>query len=122
MAIFVDTSEIQRWGGILASEAAQIVGRIQPEVAATQALVVARATAAAPRRSGALAGSIRPLGGGLRRRVKAGSAKAYYARFQEFGTRKMAANPFLLIQANRAAQAAFEARVDRAITRGEMYR
>jgi HK97 gp10 family phage protein len=122
MAVIVDTSELQRWGGLLASEAAQIVGRVTPEVAATQAIVVSRANAAAPRLTGALAGSIRPLGSGLRRRVKAGSARAYYARFQEFGTRKMAAHPFLLIQANPGSQAEFERRVDNVIGRGEVYR
>lgn len=119
--IFVDTSDVQRWGGLLASEATQIASRVETEVAATQALVVAGANAAVPRRTGVLAGTIRPLGGGLRRQVKAGSAKAYYARFQEFGTRKMAANPFLLIQANPANQAGFERRVDDAIGRGQVY-
>jgi HK97 gp10 family phage protein len=122
MAVIVDTSEIQRWGGLLASEAAQIVARVTPEVAQTQAVVVARARAAAPKLTGTLSGTVRPLGSGLRRRVKAGSAKAYYARFQEFGTGKMAAHPFLLIQADAGAQAAFESRVDRAIGRGEVYR
>jgi HK97 gp10 family phage protein len=105
----------------MASEAARVVARVEPQVAVTQAIVVARATAAAPKLTGALAGSIRPVGGGLRRRVKAGNAKAYYARFQEFGTGKMAAHPFLLIQANAGAQAAFERRVDHAITSGGIY-
>jgi HK97 gp10 family phage protein len=94
---------------------------VTPEVAAAQARVITGANAAAPRLTGTLAGSIRPLGGGLRRRVKAGNARAYYARFQEFGTRKMAAHPFLLIQANAGSQLEFERRVDDAIGRGEVY-
>jgi HK97 gp10 family phage protein len=122
MAVIVDTSEIQRWGGLLASEAAQVAARVTPEVAAAQAMVVARANAEVPRLTGALAGSIRPLGSGLRRRVKAGNARAYYARFQEFGTAKMAASPFLLKQANPSTQAQFERQVDDAIGRGGVYR
>jgi HK97 gp10 family phage protein len=122
VAVIVDTSEIQRWGGLLASEAGQVVSRVTPEVAATTAMVVARANAEAPRLTGALAGSIRPSGGGLRRRVKAGNARAYYARFQEFGTGKMAAHPFLLKQANPGSQAQFERDVDNAIGRGGVYR
>jgi HK97 gp10 family phage protein len=122
VAVYVDTSELQRWGGLLAAEAAQIVGRVQPEVAQTAAMVVARANAEVPRATGALAGSIRPLGSGLRRQVKAGNARAYYARFQEFGTRKMAASPFLLKQANPGSQSEFERRVDDAIGRGGVYR
>jgi HK97 gp10 family phage protein len=123
VAVYVDTSELQRWGGLLASEAAQVVARVTPEVAQTQAMVVARANAEVPRgATGALAGSIRPLGSGLRRRVKAGNARAYYARFQEFGTRKMAASPFLLKQANPGSQSEFERRVDDAIGKGGVYR
>jgi HK97 gp10 family phage protein len=114
-------SEIQRWGGLLESEAQSIGQRIETAVAAQQAVVVARAAAAAPARTGTLRGSIRPLGSGLIRRVRAGSGKAYYAPFQEFGTRKMTANPFLLIQANRAARVEFEGRVQTAIDKGEIY-
>jgi HK97 gp10 family phage protein len=122
LTVIVDTSEIQRWGGLLASEARQIVQRVEPVVAAQQAVVVARATAVVPRGvTGQLAGSIRPLGKGLRRMVRAGNNRAFYARFQEFGTRKMSANPFLLIQANPMARAQFEQRVERAIEDGEVY-
>jgi HK97 gp10 family phage protein len=53
--------------------------------------------------------------------VRAGNNKAFYARFQEFGTRKMSANPFLLVQANAAARSEFERRVERAIEDGEVY-
>lgn len=122
MAVIVDTSEIQRWGGLLASEAQQVIDRVEPVVADRQAIVIAGAVASAPTLTGALRGSIRPLGKGLNRRVRAGSGKAFYARFQEFGTRKMAANPFLFPQVTGQAQAAFEAQVDRALGQGEVYR
>lgn len=96
--------------------------RVEPVVAAQQAVVVARASGVVPRgTTGQLAGSIRPLGKGLRRMVRAGNNKAFYARFQEFGTRKMSANPFLLVQANAAARSEFERRVERAIEDGEVY-
>lgn len=57
--------------------------------------VRARAQTLAPWRTGALAGSIRIVGGISKVAVRAGGAKAFYARFQEYGTKKMAANPFL---------------------------
>jgi HK97 gp10 family phage protein len=119
--IHLDMSEIQRWSGLLDAEARQIGQRIETAVAHETATVVTRATAAAPVLTGTLRGSIRPLGKGLRRRVKAGNSKAFYARYQEFGTRKMAANPFLVIQANPMAQSEFESLVDRAIGQGEIY-
>jgi HK97 gp10 family phage protein len=120
--LVVDTSEVQRWGGMLASEAAQVVSRIEPAVSTEQRVVQARAIAMAGVRTGAMRASIRPGGSGLRRKVTAGNRRAYYARFQEFGTRKMSANPFLLIQANPAEQAMFEGRVNRALGQGEVYR
>lgn len=119
--IHIDTSEVQRWGGLLAAEGRQVVQRVEPAVAAQQAVVVARAAAAAPTLTGALRGSVRPLGKGLRRMVRAGNSKAFYARFQEFGTRKMSANPFLIIQVNHPTHTEFEQRVQRAIDSGEIY-
>jgi len=119
--IHLDMSEVQRWGGLLESEIQAVGGRIEKAVDAQTVAVVARASAAAPVRTGALRGSIRPLGKALRRRVRAGSRKAFYAGYQEFGTRKMAANPFLIIQVNPVAQSEFETRVDRALSEGEIY-
>jgi len=114
-------SEVQRWGGLLDSETREVGRRIEKAVDAQTLIVVARATAAAPVLTGALRGSVRPLGKALRRRVRAGNNKAFYAGFQEFGTRKMAANPFLIIQVNPMAQSEFETRVDRALGEGEIY-
>jgi HK97 gp10 family phage protein len=119
--IFVDTSDLQRWGGLLASEVKSVGVRLERAVGEQQMEVVVRATAAAPVLSGTMRGTIRPLGGGLRRRVRAGSSKAFYARYQEFGTRKMAANPFLFPQADAAAHAEFERRANRALDEGEIY-
>jgi HK97 gp10 family phage protein len=120
--IHLDMSEVQRWGGLLDSEVHAVGRRIETAVAAETATVVARAGAMAPVRTGALRASIRPLGKGLRRQVRAGNKKAFYARFQEFGTSKMRANPFLVVQANPGAQAEFETLVDRALGQGEIYR
>lgn len=120
--IFVDMSDVQRWGGLLDVEAQQVGRRIETAVAGQTTAVQTRASAQAPRLTGALAGSIRPGGRGLRRTVRAGNRRAYYARFQEFGTRKMAANPFLIVQANPQAQSEFEDRVDRALGQGGIYR
>lgn len=120
--ITIDVSELQRWGGLLDSEVRSIGIRIGEAVAEEQAVVIAQARAVVPRGvTGNLAASIRPLGKALRRSVRAGSNKAFYARFQEFGTRKMAANPFLVVQANMVEQRAFEGRVERAIEAGEIY-
>lgn len=115
-------SEVQRWGGLLDSEARQVGQRIETAVAAQTLAVVTRAGAVAPTRTGALRGSIRPLGKALRRRVRAGNNKAFYAGFQEFGTRKMSANPFLVVQVNPGSQSEFETRVDRALGEGDIYR
>ncbi len=49
----------------------------------------------APARTGKLKRSIRVVGAGNRLALRAGGARAFYARFQEFGTSKMDANPFL---------------------------
>jgi HK97 gp10 family phage protein len=119
--IFLDTSEVQHWRGLLDGEARAIGQRIEGAVGAQALVVAGRAIAEAPHLTGALRGSIRPLGRGLRQRVKAGNNRAFYARFQEFGTRKMAANPFLFKQANAGAHAEFEARVSRALAQGPIY-
>lgn len=57
--------------------------------------VRARAQTLAPWKTGALAGSVRIVGGSNRIAVRAGGKKAFYARFQEYGTKKMPAHPFL---------------------------
>ena len=118
--IQLDTSELQRWGGLLQSEVAAIAVRIQPAVDQQTRETVTRAKAAAPILTGALQASIRPFGKGLRRRVRAGGGKAFYGRFQEFGTRKMRAHPFLIPQVNPSALTEFEARVVRAYRDGPM--
>jgi HK97 gp10 family phage protein len=122
VTVSVDMSEVQRWGGLLASEAQAIYDRVVPAVEDQQAQVEARAKAEAPRRTGVLAGSVRRTGKGLIRRVKAGSARAYYAHFHEFGTKKMSANPFLLTQADASTHSEFEGRVQRAVDNGPVYR
>lgn len=122
MTVSVDLSEVQRWGGLLASEAQEIVNRVVPAVADQQQQVEAAARAAAPRRTGALQDSIRGTGKGLTRRVKAGNRRARYAPFVEFGTSKMSAEPYLITQANAATRNEFEGRVQRAVDQGPIYR
>jgi HK97 gp10 family phage protein len=119
--IDIDMSDVQRWGGLLDSEARQVGRRVETAVTEQTTMVVARALAAAPVRFGALRGSIRPEGKGLRRRVLAGNSEAFYARYQEFGTSKMAANPFLVVQANPGTESEFETGVDRALGEGAIY-
>ena len=58
-------------------------------------VVVRRATPITPRDTGALAGSIRPSRRVSGASVSAGGGRIRYARFVEFGTRKMAARPYL---------------------------
>lgn len=120
--ITADTSDLQQWSQLLASEVSQIVTRIEPAMTAQQADITNRAQAAAPHRTGALRSSIRPSGRGLARRVQAGGGRAFYAHYQEFGTRKMSANPFLLRQANAQAAAELEDKMARALTTGPIWR
>jgi HK97 gp10 family phage protein len=120
--ITVDASALQQWSRLLASEVREIERRVEPAVKAQTADVARQAEAMAPHRTGALRASIQPSGGGLKRVVKAGGGRAFYARFQEFGTSKMAANPFLLRQANAENAAAFETRIARALTAGPIWR
>lgn len=121
--IVIDASALQQWGGLLASEAAEIAARVQPALDDMVDIVKARAEQAAPVRTGALRGAIRsttrPQRGNVRVPV---AGKVFYARFQEFGTRKMDPNPFILTQANRAAFREFESRVERLYRSGPIYR
>jgi HK97 gp10 family phage protein len=124
MSVQLETSQLQRWGGLLAIEVTAIVNRVKPAVGEQTDVVVSRAQASAPALTGALRGSIRPTGAGrsgLSRRVRAGNSKAFYAGYQEFGTRKMDANPFLLEQVNSNALSEYEGRVGRALDDGEIY-
>ena len=120
--VVVDISQLIAWNRILAIESVAIAARVQPAVDAETRDVQNEAQARAPHRTGALEASIRTGGSGLRRRVSAGSGKAYYARFQEFGTRKMRANPFLITQANQETLGEFERRVVTATFAGAIYR
>jgi HK97 gp10 family phage protein len=120
--IVVDISDIVAWNRLLAHEAADIVRRVEPAVADSSGDVERAAQAAAPVLTGALRASFRRTGSGLRQRVAAGGGKAHYAVFQEFGTSKMAAHPFLIHQANRTTHEAFARKVDRAVMAGQIMR
>jgi len=58
-------------------------------------VVVRRAVPITPTATGALAGSIRPAKRQSGAIVYAGGGRVRYARFVEFGTRKMSARPYL---------------------------
>ncbi len=118
--ITIDTGSVTQWAGLLRSEVLEVANRIEPAVAAMTTEIESRAVAAAPVRTGALRSGIRST---PPRRLRANvrlpvGGKTFYGRFQEFGTRKMSAHPFLLVQANAAAHAQFEGRVDRVLRAG----
>jgi HK97 gp10 family phage protein len=121
-SVAVDFAQIVAWNRRVIGEAADVPDRVGRAVAAAAGDVEDRAVAMAPVRTGALRASIRTTGKGLRRRVAAGNAKAYYAAFQEFGTGQMSAHPFLVHQANEGTAAAFEARVAMATFAGAIFR
>lgn len=120
--VVVDISELVRWNKLLATESVEIAGRAAGAVAKETSDVEGRVLGAVPVLSGALRSTVRTTGGGLRRRVAAGSAKAYYGPFQEFGTGKMSPHPFLITHANPETLAEFEARVRTATFAGAIYR
>lgn len=116
-------SEVVAFSKLLDMEANEASRRVEGALEDMQQLILTRARAAAPEATGALKRDIRPIGRrGMSRRVRAGKKKTFYSKFQEFGTRKMAANPFLLKQANPGTQSEFERRVQTAISHGRIYR
>lgn len=119
--VAIDFTDVQRWGGLLAEETVAIAQRVEPAVVAQQRSVHQAIQEAAPFRTGALRGSVRTTGKGLSRWVRAGSRKAFYARFLEFGTRKMDARPFVRPHAGEPELREFERRVDAALTDGPIY-
>jgi len=117
----LDMSAVQRWGGLLADEAEAIARRVEPAVAAQQVDVLNQIRDDAPERTGVIKGSVRPTGKGMNRWVRVGGKKAFYARFHEFGTRKMRARPFVRPNADGGVFTEFEERVDDALARGPIY-
>lgn len=117
----LDMSAVQRWGGLLGEEAEAIATRIEPAVAAQQADTLAAIQASAPVRTGVVRGSVRPTGKGMNRWVRAGGGKAFYARFLEFGTRKMTAREFVRPNADSGVHQEFEDRIDDALARGPIF-
>lgn len=121
--ISVDTSDFTRMAELFAAEAAEVRSRVERALVAEQMVILARAKADAPVRTGKLKADIRPIGRrGMSRRVRAGKKKTFYSKFQEEGTSKMGAHPFLLKQASSAAHAEFAKRVQVAISLGRIYR
>jgi HK97 gp10 family phage protein len=121
--IELDMSDFDQFAKMLDAEAAEASRRVERAVVAQQMVILARAKADAPQRTGKLKADIRGIGRrGLSRRVRAGKKRTFYSKFQEQGTSKMAAHPFLLKQANSAAQAEFEKRVQVSINLGRIYR
>lgn len=122
-AVAIDTSQLQRWGGLIATEIVDIARRVEGAVDEQQSDdVFVEAVTRVPVLTGVLRGTIRQTGRGLTRRVRAGGARAFYARYQEYGTRHHAAQPFLMTQADAAGMQAFERRVAQALAKGAIYR
>lgn len=124
MTVIIDTGHLSQWAGLLHAEVLEVARRIEPAVAEMTREIEQAAVAAAPVRTGALRSNIRSTPPRkLRANVRIPVAgRQFYARFQEFGTKRMAANPFLLVQADKAAHQQFETRVDRALTAGGPFR
>lgn len=122
--ISADFSDFTAFADLLAAEAVEARTRVEKlAIVPEQMVILARARADAPERTGALKRDIRPIGrSGMTRRVRAGKKKTFYTRFQEKGTRKMRAHPFLLKQVNPSSQAEFANRVRSAINLGRIYR
>lgn len=124
-AVVVDISSLVRWNKLLVTEAATIAGRVRPAVGSQAEIVERRAVAEAPELTGALKGSIHSFstGGGLRQGVRAGRGlRRPYAPFQEFGTKRHAANPFLITQADSQTHDELARKVDAAVLAGAIMR
>lgn len=120
--IFFDQSQLQRWGGMLREETVSVGLRVERAVAEQQADIHAAALAQVGHQSGRLKGTIRPSGRGLRRRVRAGGARAVYGGHHEFGARSFPGNPFLLGQVTAQRRQEFTAAVLAAVMAGRIYR
>lgn len=120
----VDMSEVVAFSKLMEMEAVQAAKRVEVALVDMQKLIVSRAKADAPvGATGRLKADIRPIGRrGMSRRVRAGKKRSFYSRYQELGTRKMRAHPFLLKQANASTQAEFERRVSRVLGEGRLYK
>lgn len=117
-----DFSAIKQFADQLRAEQASIAMRVEAAVADQQREIQADATAAVGVNTGRLKQSIRPLGKGTRRRVRAGGKRTFYARFQQYGTRKMRARPFLPAKPIGAYSRQFWTRVLTAVRTGRIYR
>jgi HK97 gp10 family phage protein len=122
-AVVVDISPIVRWNKLLVTESVAIGARVERAVEVQAREVEARAHRDVPVRTGRLKGTIATSGKGLRKRVKAGARLPRpYARFQEFGTKHHAAQPFLIHQANETTHSAFVQKVATATFAGSIMR
>lgn len=123
MLSVIGQAELRRWGGMLAEETVEIAARVGQAVAESQDDIFSQAQSDVPVLTGRLKGTIRKTGRApLRRRVKAGGARAFYARFQEFGVKHHSAQPFLITHANRPNRDRFEREVWVAVQAGHIYR
>lgn len=120
--VVIDTSQLQRWGGMLRHEILDVARRVEPAVGDEAAQIESEASAQVPVLTGTLAGTIRTTGTGPRRRVVAGGARAIHAPFQEFGTTRHGPQPYLITQARGETHDRFEDRVDKAVGKGQIYR
>lgn len=95
------------WVSRLPEISAGMVPKAEAAVTATVAMIEASAKGQAPVDTGNLRNSIQGQSGGLEGRVNCGAS---YGIYQEFGTYKMAAQPFM-VPAAEAARGPFMAAV-----------
>lgn len=88
----MDRSQVDAFGAALAAAGARVVPAAGKAVQSTAGAVRATAQAAAPVRLGELRDSIRVLGAGLSAVVE---ATAPHAPYVEYGTSRMAPQPFM---------------------------
>lgn len=99
MRFDVDLSELAKLAGDIAADAAMVGEEIEKAVGRSTDKLHSKAVAAAPRKTGELAGSIGKDTSGLARRTYAFARQAF---FQEYGTSFHPPQPFLMVFADQA--------------------
>jgi HK97 gp10 family phage protein len=109
-------SQVIQLAGDLGKSGARVGAKVAKVTRSNGAAMQAKAKALAPRLSGALVDSIdlKVFGSGNSAAIGANvGSDLVYARYQEYGTAKMAPHPFL-IPANEAQESPFAADVEKA--------
>lgn len=100
MRFHFDFSELYKLIDDIARDISIASGKAEEAVADATERLYAQAKAAAPVDTGALRDAVRRDSGGLSRRVHTGGIRQAF--FQEYGTSKMAPQPYLMVYADQA--------------------